>query len=289
MMKIFSTKGWDDYQLLDSGKGERLEMFGKYRLTRPDPQAIWKKRLPESEWQKSDAIFFKKDKNEQWVSKTSLPPFWPIVYKNIKLHAKLSPFKHTGLFPEQHLNWDFIGENVRKCQDQVNVLNLFAYTGGATLAAAEAGAHVTHVDASRPTIGWARENQSISNLGEKPIRWILDDVMKFVKREVKRGSIYHGIIMDPPVYGHGPGGERWDFAEHFPLLIEECVQLMRDNPLFFIVNAYAISSSSLMLENVLRDHEIFQKGTLEVGELALEEKESKRYLSTGMIARWQAE
>jgi 23S rRNA (cytosine1962-C5)-methyltransferase len=287
-MKLFTTAGWDDYALLDSGDGMRLEKFGEYLLARPDPQAIWKRLLPEQEWQKADAVFSKKDGKEQWIQHTALPPSWKMTYKDLSFLAKLSPFKHTGVFPEQHLNWDFITDLITKSEQKVNVLNLFAYTGIASHAAAAAGASVTHVDASRPTIGWARENQEASGLATKPIRWILDDALKFVTREVARGNTYQGVIMDPPVYGHGPEGERWDFSEHFPQLVDLCTKVMADKPLFFIVNAYAISSSAMMLENVMRDFPLFRQGTLEVGELALEEKESKRVLSTGMLARWNA-
>lgn len=287
-MKLFTTNGWDDYSLLDSGEGMRLEQFGEYILSRPDPQAIWKRTQPPVQWENADATFTKKDGKEQWIIRTQVPSSWKMQYKNLSFLAKLSPFKHTGVFPEQHLNWDFIQEKIIKSERKINVLNLFAYTGIASLAAAAAGASVTHLDASRPTIGWARENQETSGLAEKPIRWILDDAVKFVTREIQRGNSYDGIIMDPPVYGHGPDGERWDFSEHFPLLVDLCTKVMTDKPLFFIVNAYAISSSAMMLENVMRDFPLFNSGTLDVGELALEEKESKRVLSTGMIARWQS-
>ncbi len=288
-MNIFSTKGWEEYALLDSGDGQRLEVFGKYRLIRPDPQAIWKKKLGVDEWQKADAVFLKKDGKELWSTRSSFPSTWDVSYKNLTLKAKLSPFKHTGIFPEQHLNWDFISELITKSEQSVNVLNLFAYTGIASLIAAQSGAQVTHVDASRPTIGWARENQAASGLSDKPIRWILDDALKFVTREIKRGNKFHGIIMDPPVYGHGPEGERWDFSEHFPHLVDLCTQILSEKPLFFIVNAYAISSSALMLENVMRDFSVFNTGNLEIGELAIQEKSTERFLSTGMIARWKAE
>lgn len=285
-MEILETAGWGDYELLDTGDGYRLERFGKYTVARPDPQAIWKRKLSAQEWDKADAVFERNSGNEGWVKKTEIPEKWLLNYKSISVYARLTPFKHTGIFPEQHLHWDFIHNSIKKSNREVKVLNLFAYTGIASLVAAQAGAQVTHVDASRPAIGWARENQEASGLSDKPIRWILDDVIKFVAREIKRNNLYDGIIMDPPVYGHGPTGELWDFPKSFPQLIELCSQVLSENPLFLVTNAYAISSSALMLENVLRDY--LPSGTIEVGELALEEKSAKRLLSTGIFARWSA-
>lgn len=291
-MKILSTSGWNEYALLDSGDGFRLEQFGKYRLVRPDPQIIWKPRLHPSEWQKIDALFSPEKK--KWVIKTNVPEKWQMHYKDLSFYAKLSPFKHTGVFPEQILQWDFIEAKVRGRKSEVGnkdvkVLNLFGYTGIASLVAAQAGASVTHVDASRPTIGWARENQTASGLEKKPIRWILDDAVKFVQREVKRGNYYDGIIMDPPIYGHGPDGEKWDFTESFPKLLALCRSLLTKQPLFILINAYAISASSLMLENVLQDYVTDLGGSIEVGELALEEQSAKRLLSTGIFARWSTQ
>ncbi len=284
-MKILSTPGWDDYVLLDSGDGLRLERFGAYRVVRPDPQIIWKPRLSPAEWKKADAIFDSEKK--QWIIKNHVPEKWLMHYKDLSFYAKLSPFKHTGVFPEQMLQWDWIVQKLKTAEKQnPKVLNLFGYTGIASLAAAKVNASVTHIDASRPTIGWARENQMASKLTDKPIRWILDDAMKFVQREVKRGVVYDGIIMDPPIYGHGPGGEKWDFNESFPKLLSLCRSILSKQPLFILVNAYAISASCLMLENVLNDYVSDLGGTIEVGELALEEQSAKRLLSTGIFARW---
>ena len=288
-MQILNPKNWQDYMLLDSGHGQRLEKFGQYILVRPDPQCIWKPSLPQSEWQKADAVFEKTSGEKGiWKKKTKLPEKWQMNYGELKFWVKLSPFKHTGVFPEQAVQWDFVKEVIsRQPSDirQPNVLNLFGYTGIASLAAGQAGAKVTHIDASYPTIGWARENQKLSNLDDKPIRWILDDCLKFCEREIKRGVKYDGIIMDPPIYGHGPKGEKWDFDESFPKLMELCKQILSDNPLFVIVNAYAISSSAIMLENVLNDYLKDLNGNIESGELTLEEK-SGRLLSTGIFARW---
>ncbi|MGH7203366.1 MAG: class I SAM-dependent rRNA methyltransferase [Candidatus Levyibacteriota bacterium] len=299
-MKILSTPGWDEYALLDSGEGMRLERFGTYRLVRPDPQIIWKPRLSPAEWEKADALY--DGEKKKWINKKHVPEKWLMHYKDLSFYAKLSPFKHTGVFPEQMLQWEFISSVITSRAKQsrskeiasssstprndVKILNLFGYTGIASLIAAHAGASVTHIDASRPTIGWARENQTASNLTDKPIRWILDDAMKFVQREVKRGVVYDGIIMDPPIYGHGPGGEKWDFNDSFPKLLSLCKSILSKQPLFILVNAYAISASCLMLENVLNDYVSDLGGTIEVGELALEEQSAKRLLSTGIFARW---
>lgn len=286
-MQILTTPGWDEYSLLDTGDGMRLEQFGKYRIVRPDPQIIWQPHLPQSEWLQADAIYntnFKK-----WDIKTKVPEKWLMRYKELSFYAELTPFKHTGVFPEQILQWDWMEEQLKiknKEQKTLKVLNLFGYTGIASLVAAKAGAVVTHVDASKPTIGWARENQKASGLEEKPIRWILEDALKFVQREAKRGSKYDGIIMDPPVYGHGPGGEKWDFSKSFPQLLAACKLILSDKPTFVLINAYAISASSLMLENVLKDFVPTKKANIQVGELALEEQGSGRLLSTGIFGRW---
>lgn len=290
-MSILQTLGWDDYALLDTGNGKRLEQFGPYRLVRPDPQIIWKPKLSHAEWEKADAVFEngEKGKRGQWIKKKQMPDEWHVHYDGLTFSAKLSPFKHTGIFPEQSLQWEWMAKKITSQQRPVSVLNLFAYTGGASLVAAKAGAKVTHVDASKPSITWAHENQKLSHLSDKPVRWILEDVISFVKREVKRGVTYDGIIMDPPVFGHGPEGERWEFTESFPELLQLCKLLLSNNALFIIINAYAISASSLMLENSLADIVEGFPGEIEVGELALEEKTHHRLLSTGIFARWSAE
>lgn len=280
MQIVITPKNYPEYDLLDSGSSMRLERFGEFVLARPDPQAIWKPRA-EKLWAKADAVY-----GSDWVLKTKVPSSWQMHYGKLAFWAKLTPFKHTGVFPEQISQWEFIEKQITAAKQSVNVLNLFAYTGIATLVAAAAGAKVTHVDASRPTIGWARDNQALSKLNDKPIRWILDDALKFVRREIKRGVKYDGIIMDPPVYGHGPNGEKWDFGVSFPLLLEACSQVLSDHPLFIVINAYAVSSSALMLENVLADLTAKLGGQIEVGELVLKEKDSERLLSTGIFGRW---
>ncbi len=301
-MIILSTPGWEDYTLLDSGEGKRLEKFGPYTLSRPDPQCIWKQHGSSSEWEEADAIFRETGRKGHWLRKKQIPENWEMMYKQLKFSARLSPFKHTGIFPEQHIHWDWLEAKVKsshfagaskekeklkvESERNIKILNLFGYTGIASLVCAANGAEVTHVDASFPTIGWAKENQALSNLTTKKIRWILDDCMKFVEREVRRGNTYDGIIMDPPVFGHGPKGERWEFSEKFPMLLALCKQILTKQPLFLLINAYAVSASGIMLQNVLEDTMKEYGGTIEAGELALEEKGSKRLLSTGIFGRW---
>jgi 23S rRNA (cytosine1962-C5)-methyltransferase len=282
-MQLLATVGWEDYELLDSGNGMRLERFGKYVISRPDPQTIWKPNLNQSEWDKADAKFFDKD----W-SPNNLPQKWPLAYKNVKFYAKLTPFKHTGVFPEQILNWNYMEKKIKESEKEINVLNLFGYTGIASLVCAANGAKVTHLDGSKPSITWARENQTLSGLLDKPIRWILDDAVEFTAREARRGNLYDAIIMDPPVYGHGPSGEIWDFNKSFPDLLNNCRKILSPNPAFVIVNAYAISSSSLMLANMLEDYLGLAREKIEYGELALQEKSRNRFLSTGIFGRYSS-
>ena len=287
-MQTLITHGWSDYELLDSGNGKRFERFGRYRLVRPDPQLIWQPMLPQSEWEKADAVF-ERTTQDKGVWKKTMPTQWSIQYKNLTLLCKLSPFKHTGVFPEQSVHWDFIQETIQKEKREISVLNLFGYTGAASLTAAAAGAKVTHVDASYPAIGWARENQQLSHFLDKPIRWIEDDAGDFVAKEIKRGVIYDAIIMDPPKFGHGPKGQRWEFEEMLPNLIQLCMRLLSKNPLFLLINAYAVSASSIMLENVLADYFKNYTGMIESGELLLEQTKQKRLLSTGIYAQWYKE
>lgn len=296
MYSIVSTEPSKDYELLDSGDGEKLERYGKIMIARPDPQALWHKRLPEATWEKADAAF-KREKvargqvshgEGSWKTRFVVPERWEIEFSKLKFLIKLSPFKHTGLFPEQAKNWDWIREKVKGAQRSVQVLNLFGYTGGASLAAAQAGAEVCHLDGSKAAIGWARDNAAASGLSAKPIRWILDDAMVFVQREIKRGRRYDGIIMDPPAFGHGPNGEVWKIEEHFPELLELCRQILTPKPLFFLINGYASGYSALAYKNnlaeVMKDYE----GSIEVGELTIAEAGSERLLPCGIFARWSA-
>jgi 23S rRNA (cytosine1962-C5)-methyltransferase len=274
-----------DYDLLDSGDGRRLERYGKYILDRPDPQIIWKKSIPIGEWQKADAFFERTNEDKgKWIVKSKIPGKWMLEHNGIKFWVKLSPFKHTGVFPEQARQWDYIIETLKG--KGANVLNLFAYTGIASLFAAKAGAHVTHLDSSKPAITWANENRTLSEMEDFPIRWIIDDAITFTGREIKRGIKYDAIIMDPPIYGHGPSGEVWDFNKDFPKLLENCKAILSEKPLFVLANAYAISSSSITLANSLNDYFGNLGGSIENGELTLKEKSAGRLLSTGIWAKW---
>ncbi|KKQ91548.1 MAG: hypothetical protein UU16_C0024G0007 [Candidatus Woesebacteria bacterium GW2011_GWA2_40_7] len=277
-----------NYELIDSGDGRRLERFGDYILDRPDPEVLWKKMLDEKEWNKANAKF-----DNSWINR-NVPEKWQMDHNGIKFWAKLTPFKHTGVFPEQMEQWDWISEKLKVKSDKhslpkggkLNVLNLFAYTGIASIFAAKAGAKVTHVDASRPAITWANENRDLNNMQDAPIRWIVDDCLKFVEREVKRGVKYDAILMDPPVYGHAPNGDVWNFSKDFPKLLEVCKKILSDKPVFVLVNAYAISSSSTTLANTLQGYFGDLGGKIENGELTLKETSGGRLLSTGIWAKW---
>jgi len=270
-----------NYKLIDSGDGRRLEQFGDYILDRPDPEVLWKKDLPESEWQRASAVF-----RDRWIQKVFIPDKWVLNHNDIKFYAKLAPFKHTGIFPEQSSQWEYVFKTIQQSNNStINVLNLFAYTGIASIFAAKAGAKVTHVDASKPAITWANENRDLND-PNLPIRWIVDDAIKFTDREIKRGNKYDAIIMDPPVYGHAPNGEPWDFNKDFPKLLENCRKILGTKPLFVLVNAYAISSSSITLANTLQGAFGELKGTVENGELTLKEESAGRLLSTGIWAKW---
>ncbi len=285
---IVITTESSDYELLDSGDGEKLERFGSVVLSRPDPQALWKKNLPESEWKKADFEFSRTEAGGEWKSRKGKElQKWDINFGGLKLGIRPTAFKHTGLFPEQSANWDWMRNIISSSgKKDVNVLNLFAYTGGATLACAQAGAKVVHIDGSKSAVQWARDNAELSGLSEKPIRWILEDARVFVGREVKRGNRYDAIIMDPPAFGHGANKEIWKIEEHFMTLIEECIQLLSDEPLFFVVNGYSAGYSAIAYENALEGLVKKYGGRIEIGELTLEETGSKRLLPCGIFARW---
>lgn len=281
---LTSTLG--GYKLLDSGNGRRLEQFGTNVLSRPDPQALWSVATPEI-WDRADAVYERnfQDKGAWTLKNKEMQDKWIMKYQNISFYCKLTPFKHTGVFPEQSAHWDWLSDMDLSGK---KILNLFAYTGITSLVASAKGAEVTHVDASYPTVGWARENAELSQFTDKKIRWIRDDVFAFVRREQRRGSKYDGIIMDPPVLGHGPNGEVWQFSKHFHDLLEECSALLVSNPTFLLINAYAVSSSSIMLHNMLEDVMVpSYQGNIESGELCITESTSReRTFSTGIFSRW---
>lgn len=269
-----SPTHWKDYELIDCGDFEKLERFGELILIRPEPQAVWDKLLPESEWQKLHHIKFrgKSATSGEWVKKNpKTPDRWHLEYKNkevaIKFRLALTSFKHVGIFPEQAVNWDYISSNIKKFKTPTpRILNLFAYTGGASLIAKAAGADTTHVDSIKQVVSWANENQEISNL--KDIRWVVEDALKFVQRELKRGKTYHGIILDPPAYGHGPKGEKWKLEDQIKDMMQQVVQLLDPEEHFLILNTYSLGFSSIIVENLIKGaHPKVQN--LEIGELYL--------------------
>lgn len=286
-MLISTTKPGADYALLDSGNGEKLERYGKYIVSRPDPQALWPKLLPETEWKKANAFFSQTSTDAAWQTRQELPKRWEIKFDNLKFWIKLSAFKHTGIFPENQPAWTWMREQIVNAKRPIEVLNLFGYTGGATLACAQAGASVCHLDGSKVAVTWARENAEISGLDQKPIRWIIDDARSFVQRELKRGRHYDAILLDPPAFGHGPNRELWRIEDDLLPLLENCKKLLSANPLFFLINGYAAGYSAIAYANNL--HHVFgKKGKLEIGELTIAHQKDERLLPCGIFARWSA-
>ncbi|WP_257666209.1 class I SAM-dependent methyltransferase [Parapedobacter tibetensis] len=274
-IQLLTPKHWEDYELIDCGDFEKLERFGNVVLIRPEPQAIWPKALPESEWNKRHDIRFKgrSATSGDWLKKNpKIPDRWHISYKNaditIKLRLGLTAFKHVGVFPEQAVNWDFISNTIKSFKTpSPKVLNLFAYTGGASLVAKAAGADTTHIDSIKQVVTWANENQELSGLSG--IRWVVEDALKFVKRELKRGNIYQGIILDPPAYGHGPKGEKWKLEDHIAEMMRDVVQLLDPSEHFLILNTYSLGFSSVIVENLVKTF-LPQVPNLETGELYLQ-------------------
>ncbi len=275
MIELVAPTLWNDYELIDCGDFEKLERFGNYILIRPEPQAVWKKMLSDNEWKHQANVIFKgrSATSGEWLKRNpSITDRWQIGYTNsevaIKLRLGLTSFKHVGVFPEQAVNWDFISSSIKKFKNRnPKVLNLFAYTGGASLVARAAGADTTHVDSIKQVITWANENQELSGL--KDIRWMLEDALKFVKKEIKRGKKYNGIILDPPAYGHGPNGEKWKLENHIQEMMAEVVQLLDEQEHFFILNTYSLGFSSVIVENLIKTS--FPKvKNLSTGELYLQ-------------------
>jgi 23S rRNA (cytosine1962-C5)-methyltransferase len=291
-METYILGPLDDYELVDSGGGEKLERFGQYLLRRPDPNAVWNKRMDQNEWAKADAIFHvspstKVNQGRHWENKHVKEP-WKFTFDELSMWLHLTPFKHTGLFPEQILNWEWFGELIKNKSGATpaKVLNLFGYTGGATLYSALKGASVTHVDASKPSINWAIENQKLSGLEKAPIRWIVDDAYKFVSREIKRGNLYDGVILDPPAFGRDPKGKVFKFEENVPELLKLVKKVLSLEPLFVLFNSYATGYSPEVIKNMLAD--VLPEEKIKFGELAIKEKSSDRRLPTGQCARFEA-
>lgn len=277
---------WKDYELLDCGDGAKLERFGSYRIVRPDPRVLWKKSLPEDDWKNADARYVRSSSSEgHWTIRTHPPTPWQIFYKNLVFSLRPTEFKHIGVFPEQAVNWTWLTQTI--AGRPINVLNLFAYTGGATIACALAGAKVTHVDSVKSVITWAHENAQLSHVPEQNIRWIEDDVYKFVTREAKRGKIYDAVILDPPRFGRGTKGEVWKIDEDLARLLSACKKILSKNPVFFLVNAYTADLSSLVLLHLMQDM-FGSVGNSAHGQLAIPEKSQGRLLPSGIFARWNA-
>ena len=282
------ANSWKDYEILDMANGEKLEKWGKYVLIRPDPQIIWKDKAFPKEWKNANAIYKRsKTGGGGWEYKTKLPQAWQIKYRDLVFNLKPMGFKHTGLFPEQAVNWDWMINKIKTSKREIKVLNLFAYTGGASVACLSAGASVCHVDSSKGMVAWAKENVISSNLQDKPIRYIIDDVVKFVQREIRRGNKYDAIIMDPPSYGRGTSGEVWQFEEHISGLIELCMQVLSENPLFFLINSYTTGISAEVLANIIRINFKDKPGKISAGEIGLPMRNSKLVLPCGIYGRWE--
>ena len=286
-MKIANE--WKDYEIIDMANGEKLEKWKNITLIRPDPQIIWKEKSFQNKWKEADARYLRSNEGGgHWEYKKKIPNSWQIQYKNLTFNIKPMGFKHTGIFPEQAVNWDWmiskISEKVEKEKREIKVLNLFAYTGGATVACLSAGASVCHVDSSKGMVSWAKENVESSGFKERKVRYIVDDVVKFVNREIRRGNKYDAIIMDPPSYGRGANGEIWKFEDNIEDLIKLCMQVLSDKPLFFLINSYTTGISSMVLENMIKIN-VKQKGIFENGEIGLPMVNSNLILPCGIYAR----
>lgn len=294
-MKI--ANNWKDYEILDMANGEKLERWNNIYLVRPDPQIIWNDKQYPEKWKQANARYNRSSTGGgHWDYKKRLPDSWQIKYKNLTFNIKPMGFKHTGIFPEQAVNWDWmmdkIQSEVKTTNREVKVLNLFAYTGGATVACLYAGASVCHVDSSKGMVAWAKENVVSSGLQNRPVRYIVDDVVKFVQREIRRGNKYDAIIMDPPSYGRGANGEVWKFEENLSMLIEICMQVLSDDPLFFLINSYTTGTSSMVLENLLKMNmrkkygKRADNGIFENGEVGLPMTDSDFILPCGIYSKW---
>ena len=279
---------WKDYEIIDMANGEKLERWGNIKLIRPDPQIIWKTKSFPNEWKNANAKYNRSNTGGgAWEYKKRLPESWQVKYKNLTFNIKPMGFKHTGLFPEQAVNWDWMINKIQQSKRNIKVLNLFAYTGGATVACLSAGASVCHVDSSKGMTTWAKENVESSGLREKHVRFIIDDVVKFVQREIRRGNKYDAIVMDPPSYGRGKNGEVWQFENNIADLVELCMQVLSDDPLFFLINSYTTGISSRVLANLLELNMKNHKGKITSGEIGLPMKNSNLVLPCGIYGRWE--
>ena len=285
---FLESSNWKDYALLDSGEGLKLERFGKYVFARPESQAMWKRSLT-SEWKDADAVFIPtgEESGGHWDIKKKGREKWEMQYGDLRFLTMTTPGRHLGVFPEVAAHWDWFSGLIANAKREINVLNLFGYTGLATLAAAAAGAKVTHVDASKKSVGWARENQALSKLTEKPVRWIVDDALKYVQREARRGVKYDGVILDPPKFGRGPKGEVWEVYKSLPNLLETIRECLSDNPLFVVTTVYAVRASAIHVAQAMEDMMGGFGGKIDMGELVTREQSAGRLLSQAVYARWE--
>ena len=283
------ANNWKDYKILDMANGQKLEKWGNIILSRPDPQIIWKEKTFPEKWKNVNATYHRsKTGGGSWEYNKKVPEQWQIKYKELTFNIKPMGFKHTGLFPEQAVNWDWMIQKIKNSKREIKVLNLFAYTGGATVACSYAGASVCHVDSSKGMVSWAKENVTSSGLSERPVRYIVDDVVKFVNREIRRGNKYDAIIMDPPSYGRGANGEVWQFENNIYDLVELCTKVLSEQPLFFLINSYTTGISSKVLENILYlTVSKKYKGNVSSGEVGLPMENSKLVLPCGIYGRWE--
>ena len=288
---MWSADKWEQYRLIDSADGEKLEYWGDYLLRRPDPQAVWSLKSDKKLWNKADAWYHRsKSGGGKWeYLNKKLPERWTVNYRNLTFNIKPMGFKHTGLFPEQAVNWDWMINKIKSTNKEIRVLNLFAYTGGATVACLSAGASVCHVDSSKGMVSWAKENVTSSGLQDRKVRYIVDDVVKFVNREIRRGNKYDAIIMDPPSYGRGPKGEIWKIAESIHPFIKLCTQLLSDDPLFFLVNSYTTGLAPAVLTYMISLELKQYKGHVEAQEIGLPVKSTGLVLPCGASGRWQSD
>ena len=283
------ANNWQDYEILDMANGEKLERWGNIYLIRPDPQIIWKEKTYPEKWKEVNARYNRSSSGGgNWQKYKKIPEVWQVKYKNLTFNIKPMGFKHTGLFPEQAVNWDWMIEKIKNANREIKVLNLFAYTGGATVACSYAGASVCHIDSSKGMVAWAKENVASSGLENRPVRYIVDDVTKFVQREIRRGNKYDAIIMDPPSYGRGKNGEVWQFENNIADLVKLCSKVLSEKPLFFLINSYTTGISAKVLENILMLKLNKKTGTLTSGEIGLPMKNSKLVLPCGIFGRWEA-
>lgn len=283
------AKDWKDYEIIDMADGEKLERWNNVVLIRPDPQIIWKEKTFPNKWKDANARYSRSNTGGgSWQFNKKMPQAWKVKYKDLTFNIKPMGFKHTGLFPEQAVNWDWMIDKIKKSnKKEIKVLNLFAYTGGATVACSYAGAQVVHVDSSKGMVQWAKENIASSGLSDRPVRFIIDDVTKFVQREIRRQNKYDAIIMDPPSYGRGKNGEVWQFENNIADLVELCRGVLSDDPLFFLINSYTTGISSKVLENILSIKLKSKKGKLSSGEIGLPMKDSSLVLPCGIYGRWE--